>query len=327
MTCAATIPREDLDGGRPRDRVPVVFIGGSQRSGSTLLDRMMSQVPGHVSAGEVVHLWSRGLRDDELCGCGTAFHACPFWRDVGRLAFDGWDRLDPEEVVALQRRVDRNRYIFFMLFPRLFPRYRRDLTAYGRLLTPLYRAIAEAGGGVVVDSSKHVSTAFLLRRVPGIRTRVVHLVRDGRGVAFSLAKRVRRPEVANGEAFMHRQPSWRAAIEWVLFNGMFHALALTGTRVSHVRYEDLVDRPRPTLAGLAAARAETGEELAFVDGSRVTLGVDHTVAGNPIRFSQGDLDLRRDEKWRTEMPRRDRRLVSLIAAPLLRAYGYRVWGP
>ena len=74
--------------------VPVLYVGGCQRSGSTLLDRMMSQISGHVSTGEIVHLWSRGLSANELCGCGDRFLACPFWSDVGRVAFGGWGAID-----------------------------------------------------------------------------------------------------------------------------------------------------------------------------------------------------------------------------------------
>jgi hypothetical protein len=305
--------------------VPVLVLAGTQRSGSTLLDRLMSQAPGHVSAGEIVHLWTRGVRDDERCGCGLAFHACPFWSEVGRVACGGWDRRAVEDVVGLQRRVDRNRYIFFMLLPVLSRRYRRDLRAYGRILERLYRAISASGGGaVVVDSSTHASTAFLLRRVPGLRLRVVHLVRDGRGVAHSLGKRVRRPEVVEGEAFMHRQPAWRAGLEWLAFNVLFEGLRGAGTPVSRVRYEDLVAGPRRTLAPLTGGRVE---DLAFIDGARVTLGIDHTVAGTPMRFVHGDVDLRVDDEWRSAMRPRDRRVVTAITAPLLRRYGYRLWRP
>ena len=73
--------------------IPVVYIGGCQRSGSTLLDRMLSQVPEHLSAGEVVHLWIRGLGGNELCGCGAVFLDCPFWTEVGRIGFGGWDQI------------------------------------------------------------------------------------------------------------------------------------------------------------------------------------------------------------------------------------------
>jgi hypothetical protein len=309
----------------PPPTVDVLFIGGSQRSGSTLLDRLMSQIHGYVSAGELVHLWARGVRDNELCGCGEAFHACPFWGEVGRLAFGGWDRLRPDDIIALQRRVDRNRYIFFMIVPRASARYRRDLAHYTEILGRLYRAISTAGEGIIVDSSKHASTAFLLRRVVGLRLSVVHLVRDSRGVAFSLGKRVRRPEVVEEEAFMHRQPAWRAAVEWVAFNGLFHLLRLVGNPVTRIRYEDLLRDPRSVLASLASrSDATRAASLPVIDGSRVTLGVDHTVAGNPMRFARGELELRLDDGWRRAMRPLDRRLTTALTAPLLKAYGYRL---
>jgi hypothetical protein len=308
----------------PRPAVDVLFIGGSQRSGSTLLDRLMSQIHGYVSAGEVVHLWARGVRHNELCGCGVPFRDCPFWGEVGRVAFGGWDGLRVDDIITLQRRVDRNRYIFFMILP-VSARYRRDLAAYTEILGRLYRAIAACGEGIVVDSSKHASTAFLLRRVAGLRFSVIHLVRDSRGVAFSLGKRVRRPEVVEEDAFMHRQPAWRAALEWVAFNGLFHLLRFVGDPVTRVRYEDLVRDPRTVLALLASRSDTTGAgSLPMIDGSRVTLDVDHTVAGNPMRFAHGALELRLDEGWRRKMRPMDRRLTTALTAPLLKAYGYRL---
>ncbi len=303
--------------------VPVLYIGGCQRSGSTLLDRMMSQAPGHVSAGEIVHLWSRGLSSNELCGCGERFADCPFWAEVGRLAFGGWGSVDVDLILRLQRRVDRNRYIFFMVFPALSPRYRRDLERYVGILDRLYRAIYAVGGGAIVDSSKHVSTAFLLRRVPSVRIRVVHLVRDSRGVAFSLLKKIRRPEVVDGEAFMFRASVSHSAFEWMAFNALFHLLAILGTPTKVVRYESLVGSPGDTITRIlrSEGRADTGE-ITFVDGTTVTLGVDHTVAGNPMRFERGSFELKADQEWRTSMRPRDRRLTVSLTWPLLALYGY-----
>src|SRR6476469_754930 len=60
----------------PRPAAPVLFIAGWGRSGSTLLDRMLGQVPGVFSAGELRDIWDRGVREDRLCGCGQPFHEC-----------------------------------------------------------------------------------------------------------------------------------------------------------------------------------------------------------------------------------------------------------
>lgn len=307
----------------------VVFIGGCQRSGSTLLDRMLSQVEGHVSAGEIVHLWSRGLQSDELCGCGEPFSRCPFWSEVGRAAFGGWDQIDPQKVLDLQRKVDRNRYIFFMLLPHLSRHYAEYRREYSQLLNSLYRSVALVGGGIVVDSSKHASTAFLLRGVPSIRLKVVHLVRDSRGVAYSLTRRIRRPEARSSDSLMHRSGPWRSSLEWSVFNLLFHFLHLTGTPVKRVRYEDLVADPRPQLASIVGPAEGQGEgdrgehdTLAFVDGRRVALGLDHTVAGNPMRFERGVIPLRSDDEWQTRMPAFDRFVTTMMTWPLLAAYRY-----
>jgi hypothetical protein len=286
---------------------------------------MLGQSEGHVSAGEIVHLWMRGLHANELCGCGERFADCPFWTEVGRVGFGGWNTLDVEEILRLQHRVDRNRYIFFMLWPSLFPRYRRDFSRYVVILDRLYRAIGHVGGGVIVDSSKHASTAFILRRLPSVRLRVVHLVRDSRGVAFSLLKKVRRPEAIDEEAFMFRASPWRAGSEWLAFNGLFHILSFVGTPTTLARYERLVRHPRGTLAEILAqdhGTAAADEELAFIDGSTVALGIDHSVAGNPMRLEHGSVQLRVDAAWRTSMLPRDRRITTLVTWPLLARYGY-----
>ena len=84
------------------------------------------------------------------------------------------------------------------------------------------------GADVVIDSSKHVSTALVLRHVPGIDLRIVHLVRDSRGVAYSWTKEVARPEVANGKLMPRVRPSVSAA--WGnFFNGSFHGIRALGT--------------------------------------------------------------------------------------------------
>ena len=85
----------------------VLYIAGWGRSGSTLLERLLAEVDGVTLLGEVVHLWERGVREDELCACGTAFSGCPFWSEVGRVPRG----LKPSESdyrddVAMARRVD-----------------------------------------------------------------------------------------------------------------------------------------------------------------------------------------------------------------------------
>jgi hypothetical protein len=303
----------------------VLYIGGLGRSGSTLLERMLARLDGVGSVGELVHLWERGLAEGNRCGCGERFGACPFWGRVGEAAFGGWDRLEAREVLALKDAVDRNRYVPLMLLPALWPPYRARMARYLELPGRLYAAIAEVGGGrLLVDASKHASSAFLLRRLPGLELRLVHLVRDSRGVAFSWTKRMRRAEVVAGDALMATQTPLRLSARYLGYNLLFHLLRALGVPGLLLRYESLVGDPAGQLARVLtlAGRPPAAGELGFVGDGWVELGPSHALAGNPMRFRSGRVPLRVDEAWRGGLGRRQRLLTVASTWPLLLRYGY-----
>ena len=309
------------------DKVRVLYIGGSARSGSTLLDRILGQLPGFWSAGELVHVWRRGVLENQLCGCGVPFHECQFWGPVGREAFGGWKSLDLDELLALQRSVDRNRFIPLMLNPRLSPAYEKRLRQYTQFLTRLYEALRTVSGArIVVDSTKHASYAFLLRQVPVVDMRVVHLVRDSHGVAFSWTKRVQKPEVIQGSAYMDTYHPARMSMRWMTYNLFFHLLRSVGVPSEFVRYEALVQSPLEQVERILAHMGESAspEDLGFIGDGYVELKPTHTVSGNPMRFTEGRMAMRIDEEWRRRMKPHHRNLVSALTWPLLVKYGYGV---
>jgi UDP-N-acetylglucosamine transferase subunit ALG13 len=305
--------------------VRVLYIGGSGRSGSTLLERVLGQLPRFCAVGEVVHLWRRGVRDNELCGCGTPFRDCPFWSQVGKEAFGGWEMLDLDEVLALQEAVDRHRFIPFMLAPSVWPAYERRARRYSAYLTRLYRGIHKvADSGVIIDSSKSAPFAFLLGRAPGLDLRVLHLVRDSHGVAFSWTRRVPRPEVHGGGAYMPTYHPARAGFEWISDNLLFHVLGTTGVPHALLRYETLVRDPRAQIQRVLEFLGQRADisDLQFIRDGYVEVEASHSVSGNPMRFDRGRVPLRVDDEWRRKMNRNDRALVSAITWPLLVRYGY-----
>ena len=305
--------------------VRVLFIGGLGRSGSTLLDRMLGQFDGIWSVGELVHIWQRGLEENNLCGCGRRFRDCLFWRRVGEEAFGGWEAVDVDEVLALKQAVDRNRCVPLMCLPALWPPYRAKLRRYLDLLDRLYRAVRQvAGAPLLVDASKHASHAFLLRGMPGLDLRLVHLVRDSRGVAFSWGKLMRRLEVVDAEALMATTTPLRMSARYLAYNSLFHLLRRLGVPTLLLRYESLVRRPAAELHRVLghADRPAADGELGFVGDGWVELGTSHALAGNPMRFERGRVPLRLDEEWRGKMRRRHRLLTAGSTWPLLLRYGY-----
>ncbi len=309
---------------RPR----VLYLGGLGRSGSTLIERLLGELPGVCAVGEVVHMWRRGVVEGELCGCGKPFGECPFWQLVGKAAFGGWDRVDIGRVTALQGAVDRTRFVPLLAAPVRRPAFRQALDEYLSYYLRIYAAITEASGcSFIVDSSKHASLAFCLGRCQDLDLRIVHVVRDSRAVAYSWAKKVNRPDAAAVSYMTSYSPATSAA-QWNVQNGAMHLLARTGTPILRVRYEDAVRAPEAALRDIAAfaGLATSSAALGFLGGAGgdrwAELSAAHTASGNPMRFTTGRIAIRRDEEWRAAMPAAQRRMVTALTLPLLSIYGY-----
>ena len=317
----------DAAPGPPTPAVPVrvLYVGGVGRSGSTVLGRALTRFDGVTSVGEIVHLWTRGLGGNERCGCGEPFRDCPFWHGVGRAAFGGWDRVDAQAMEELRLRVDRTRFLPMLATGHAPAGFHQALADYADVVVRLYRGIAEQSGAqLVVDSSKHPSFAWLLAQVPQVDLRLLHLVRDSRGVAYSWLKKVARPEVADRVEYMQGEPAYVLARHWLFTNTCFDAAAAAGTSVLRVRYEDFVDDTVATMRRIAsfAGLPMGAAELAPFAAASMEVPVQHEVSGNPMRFGGNTIHLRRDDEWRTRMAPGARRAVTAMTGVVLKRYGY-----
>lgn len=312
-----------VESSKPSAPTRVLYIAGSGRSGSTMLEAVLGSHPGVAALGEVHHLWQRGVVRDELCGCGEVFSACPFWSEIGQRAFGGWHRVNLDRVAGLANAVDRHRRIVRVLSPWRDQATSTALGHYGDLYRRIYQAAQSvSGAGVVVDSGKHATLAACLHRTSDIDLRVLHLVRDGVAVAYSWSKAVRRPEARDEDnAMMAQYSSVYSSALWDITNLEVEALRVAGARVRRIRYEDFVEDPEPVLAE-ALEDVGLADFQPVLDQNTVTLRTQHTVAGNPMRFTRGELTLRRDDQWRTAMDIGQRRAVTAMTAPLRFGYGY-----
>ena len=304
------------------DPLRILYIGGFGRSGSTLLERTLSRVDGFCAVGEVRHIWDRSFAGNQLCGCGQAFRDCAFWRAVAQTAFGGFDQIDAERMVSLKGLVDRTRFIpsALMQWPAA---YHERFSEYAAILNRLYRAIREVSGcRVLIDSSKEPSYAFVLRALPGVELSVVHLIRDSRAVAFSWLKKKQRPEVHWKHELMARYSPLSSAMHWLTFNGLMHTGRAIAARYLRVHYEDFARAPAEVVQRILSWSGEASAMPAGIHGQTLTVGIDHTASGNPMRFERDAVTIKPDEEWRTRMAPRDRRLVTLGTLPLLLAYGY-----
>jgi len=149
------------------DMIRIIFIGGSGRSGTTLLDLLVGQVDRFFSLGEIHNIWERSFIENQLCGCGKPFKGCEFWQAVVKEAFGGFEKVDGCRILTIQRSVARIRYTPQLLYPSLRPRrVQLALEEYRQIFEHLCEAISKVSGSkVLVDSSKNLPHACVLREI------------------------------------------------------------------------------------------------------------------------------------------------------------------
>ena len=303
----------------------ILYVAGAGRSGSTIIDNILGRVEGLASVGELRFLWERGILEQRLCGCGRPFLECPMWSAILREAFPDADLPAlARRMMELQQAGIRARRLPQLLRRRSRERLRRTMSEYLGNLSRLYAATAEhLGGGVVVDSSKLPGYGAMLEMLPGADVRVVHLIRDPRATAFSWLRKKALTDHA-GTAFMQQQGPVKASALWALWNVVAELLWRRSPRYLRVHYESFVQDPRIVVQDILRHAGLEDAATPFVSDREVELTPNHTVAGNPSRFSTGRVAIRADDEWTTKMRWWDRFRVTVVTWPLLLRYGYRV---
>jgi hypothetical protein len=323
----------------------IVYLAGMGRNGGTLLDRLLGQCSGAISLGELKFVWLKGIVRNEPCNCGAAFRDCGFWREVFERAFGGMARVDGREMVELHRSVDSTRWLPLLLAPQRPAAYRERLARYVEATAALHRAVAETSGAeVLVNSSKFAGYGHVLTRMPGFEVSVIHLVRDPRASAWSWsgAARVRAAGAASAGAALPRAGAATAtlpragaatatlpragaanhALQWLYRNAAAETLARRARRYRLLRYEDFAASPRWMVEDLNEWLGRGDATTPFTSETSAVLAAGHTQSGNPGRFTTGPVEVRLDERWRSELPAVDAAVTRLIGWPGMRRWGY-----
>ncbi|MBK1669472.1 hypothetical protein CKO28_15645 [Rhodovibrio sodomensis] len=301
----------------------VIYIVGAGRSGSTVLDTILGNHRDVESFGELTNAPRAWDNPDEYCACGVQAESCPFWRKVRRV----WASKRPAELTEHDWRDLRDRYERLRGLANLLREGARGdarFQTYAAGLHGFYAALAEvAGTNTIVDSSKIPTRALALTWVDQLDVRFVHLVRDGRGIAWSLRKPYAKAPEAGVQNALAPQPVARSAAMWWIVNAVAERALrrLSAEKRICVRYEDFVEDPDTALR-----RIGTAADLDFGSVARMlargdSFTVGHTVAGNRVRMA-GAVRLKPDLEWHGSLSRRQRAVFWLIAGRMAARYGY-----
>jgi hypothetical protein len=297
----------------------VLYVIGTGRSGSTIFGAAAGMHAGAVAAGELNRLaHEKDPFRNRKCSCGDFLNACPFWSEVWRLWEPAFRDTSFQRYQQLLERYERLRS-----YPLLLKELRQpseDFQIYQRLNRKLHQAIAQVSGAeVIVDTSKYAVRGLALSRMEGLHVRMVHLIRDGRGVFWSLKKAALRHR-RKIKRLRARAWTWMAPFEWIVLNAIAEAITRSVPHIQ-VRYEHFVASPERIMNELGALvgldMRKVGQDLS----SGVPVTFDHMVGGNYVRMG-GPIALKIDEAWKRELPSFERSYFWAVAGFRARAYGY-----
>ncbi|MFH0341649.1 MAG: sulfotransferase family protein [Chromatiales bacterium] len=312
----------------------IIYIVSSPRSGSTLLSLLLGKHPLVANLGEVWFI-PKHLALKELCTCGIPLFRCDKWADVFDLLHTrtGVDlRASPYglylgEVIKRGGRLVDHTYqtpwrvlqaaaheaadkVVFGLSARFrtarctLPWIRKSLK--NTLL--LYETAAQSWSKqLVVDASKRCRVGVHLYRHLPESVRIIHLVRDGRGVAASRLKQM---------------PVKQAAAHWSRYHA--YTVKLLGQWVAPehrklLRYEDLAASPEAHLRAICEwLDIPFSDQMLSFDKTQII----HSAGGNAARFNILSGISRPDQRWRSLLSTQDLDVFERAAGKLNRQLGF-----
>ncbi len=304
------------------DLPSVIYVIGYGRSGSTILDIILGQHPDIFSAGELRNMTTRAWQNNEYCSCGSTLQSCPFWSEVMDLWLSDVGQNGLYEYTRLQSQES-----FFQPLPEIqfrFGAQKESWQTYLSMTEALLAAIKKVSGKTYIsDSSKLPGRALAMFGQMDQQSRIIHLVRDGRGVAWSLRRSYAKDVRQGIERSLKGKSVLRTGLVWMATNlASERVCRRTGKgREIRLRYEDLVTNPAASLQRVGdSLDLDFNTVIERIDGGE-DLDPGHVVAGNRLRMSN-QVKLRPDMGWKTSLSPRDLRAFQLMCGWFLRRYGY-----
>lgn len=258
----------------PRLMPDILYVMGTGRSGTTILDVMLSNNPGITGGGEMTHIFKHGFLENRQCSCGKKALECEVWGKV--LVTTGWSRADCTRLAKLVTTLEAHSK-FSSLWMGITNK--RDIERYQAAHRALFQAVvAFTGAEVVVDSSKYESRALLFTRLFPAQVKVVCITRSAAGLIAAFRKKNDDEEQVSSKSLF----AVTAYYGYVLLC-MRVLRARLGTGCLVIRFEDLQRDPAAVLSRIEAWSGYqlTNAKEKLKNGGHFT--ISHIVSGNRLR--------------------------------------------
>lgn len=297
-------------------KIKVLYFAGSGRSGSTILNIILGNHPQIFGGGELQNM-RQVYNANKICSCQALLINCEFWSAV----MNDWiSKIEDDDIDSgLKRWRDVEGVFSLKSWVKMFfgiGRNSEDFKKYLASTTEFYRIVQQhSKKEILVDISKNPLRAWALEKNPAIDLRMVHLVRDGRAVTWSLKRTAERQN--------RKRPTWRAALFWVIINRM---TSFVRTKVKHktlIRYEDLIAEPDVILKKIGLMSGIDFSIIIKKIKSNEDFRIEHIMAGNGIRKGNSiKFQATNLKSWMTKLKPGTKNLFKFLSFNSLRKFNY-----
>ena len=275
------------------EKLKVIYLMGSGRSGSTLMNIIFGNHPEVVAPGELNNV-NRLKQKKFTCSCEARVEDCDYWKAV----MEDWVIKSSESRISsyLQKMplIEKAKSPFAWL--KLMLNYPGQSKYFKDYLDSTYDFLksiqTKSNKSVIVDISKNPLRAYAFMQHPNIDLRLIHLVRDARGVSWSLNKFVK--------VEVKQQKVSRTALFWVVVNRLSNFVRKKAKHSGLIRYEDFVQNPEETTREICEICDIDPQPIIDIIKGDVALEDSHIMAGNKLR-RQKSITLKLDTAWRDNL--------------------------
>lgn len=284
---------------KQKSMLKVIFIAGTGRCGSTLLDSTLASIPGVFSAGEFRFLWKRGILENRLCGTGEPFAKNETWNRIVEKLY-GAEKHSKSLYFERMEADLRIRRMMGLKTPSKQNQLRQDVQAYANELKKcLHTTADEFNTNIIIDSSKKPMHGFALSQIDDIDLRIIHLIRDRKAVVHSW--NTSKYDKSKG-GMMNTQSVKKASIEWVLINRWIERYLDTGKHpYMKIFYSEFTKNPSLVLGNILRFIGEDHENNIIDENNSFKPVPSPTISGNPMRFTKGKIIIKEDKRWLSDM--------------------------
>lgn len=298
-----------------------LYITGRGHSGTTFLDIVLGNNQNIKSYGEIISGIDR-LEDN--CSCGEKMNSCQFWKDV----MDGLKTTDTYWYENVKHLKNKSHVKYW---PQLLltGRYWKNNNSLDHINQNLHNSLNAADQSqYILDSSKEITRClFILSTDP--EAKVIHLVRNPKGVTSSLKKRflkhghfkfLRKLYTDQKKFFLI---SAVVGTSWTFGNFMIEISKLRfRNRILLIRHEDLLQDFDNTILKIQNFLNIDLSDIIEMHNENKAFQVGHNIGGNHLRMTR-EVTLDPSVNKQPEiLSRFERSIVSSTTFPLRWLYRY-----